>query len=475
MTSKGEAALTVLRDHIPEGIRDLTISLLTNENEGLQQLELAVSILAEMATAADPRELEQLIHQDQTRIIELREQMAEIDRELIEGAGRHLAPVLDPEASDAEEGILPIDLARHIVAERDRHGWLPDRPDPDARFVPQFDDEAIAALRAARQAVGDKIVHVGKTLPDPEELPDAAAITAVHDDLVNAKRLKKRAKDKAIAAMAMAGDDAIDRVAGLLERVEQVVALYEELEQEPWLLALFEVWRQHGVDANQTALFNDMLPTISELTERRRALMVYAPTLPEDADGDARLYEAIERAARGGKPIKMLGGGKALVRAQIEMIRIEGRPPRDAEDWQKVQATIDWRQDMAALIDRWRMVAEELEMPLLDADISKAGRRISAIGDLIARGIDLLGPAKEEMEREISDLVPYGMTASEIVASRDNAEEAADALRLNLSASRLCALAGVAGSSGRASWWVQRVVGRLYGRVHREVGRERPP
>ena len=51
VTSKGEAALTVLREHIPEGIRDLTISLLTNENEGLQQLEQAVSILAEMALA----------------------------------------------------------------------------------------------------------------------------------------------------------------------------------------------------------------------------------------------------------------------------------------------------------------------------------------------------------------------------------------------------------------------------------------
>ena len=31
VTSKGEAALSVLRDHIPEGIRELTISLLTSE------------------------------------------------------------------------------------------------------------------------------------------------------------------------------------------------------------------------------------------------------------------------------------------------------------------------------------------------------------------------------------------------------------------------------------------------------------
>ncbi|MDQ3774017.1 MAG: AAA family ATPase [Pseudomonadota bacterium] len=42
VTSKGEAALTVLRDHIPAGIRELVISLLANEREGLKQLERAV-------------------------------------------------------------------------------------------------------------------------------------------------------------------------------------------------------------------------------------------------------------------------------------------------------------------------------------------------------------------------------------------------------------------------------------------------
>lgn len=449
VTSKGEAALTVLRDHIPEGIRDLTISLLTNENEGLQQLEQAVSILSDMATGADPRALEQQIQADQTRIIDLRALNAEIDQELIEAAGRHLTPVQveseedgDPGDThegevDAEGGILPIDLARRIVAERDAYAWLPDQPDSDTAFEPSFTDEDIADLRAARAAVGGRLGYLGKNLPDIEELPNAAEITAVHDDLVNAGRLKKRAKDKGSAAVAMTAENAIERVAKLLEQVEKAATLFHELEDEKWLLAIFETWLQHGIDAKQTALFNDMISTMAALTERRRIVVSFAGVLPGGAEGDERLYEAIERAAKGQKAVKMFAAGKAETLQLLDAIQIEGRAPRSAEDWQKVKDIIDWQFDVAGLAGRWGVLIEEFGLPPMDAkDFVKTGRRIAAIVDWIERAHELLGPAKDEMEREIAELVPYGMTAAEIMASHENAEEAADALRLNLSASR---------------------------------------
>ena len=68
VTSKGEAALTVLREHIPKGIQNLTISLLTNERAGLKQLEQAVSVLSNTATQLNPRHLERDIEADQQRI-----------------------------------------------------------------------------------------------------------------------------------------------------------------------------------------------------------------------------------------------------------------------------------------------------------------------------------------------------------------------------------------------------------------------
>ena len=441
VTSKGEAALTVLRDHIPEGIRDLTISLLTNENEGLQQLEQAVGILAEMATAANPQELERSIHEDQNRIITLREQTAEIDRELSEWASRHLTMVADGGEADDDEAdaaamVLPMDLARRTIAKHDQHGWLPDTPDPDAEFDPKFDDDDITALRAARLRIGDKLDNLGRRLPTFDELPDMAEMTAVHDDLVNAKVLKKKAKDKAAATMSMTAEDAIERVTRLLEGVEKIIQLFEEMDAEPWLLPLLETWQEHGVEAKQTALFNDMLPTLQGLIERRRAVLAYAAVLPEAADTDQKFYDAVQRAARGEKALKMFSGGKAELRTLLDSVKVEGRQPRNADDWVKVLETIDWRIDLISLISRWHVLSEDYGLPQLDADIIKAGRHLSMIYDLVERIIQVLNTYKTNVEDEIAELIPYGMKAGEILRSRRTAEEAADAIRLNLSASR---------------------------------------
>ena len=55
VTSKGEPALSVLREQIPEEVRGLTISLLTSEREGLRQLEQAVGTLAGTVANSNPR------------------------------------------------------------------------------------------------------------------------------------------------------------------------------------------------------------------------------------------------------------------------------------------------------------------------------------------------------------------------------------------------------------------------------------
>jgi AAA domain len=47
VTAQSEAALTVLRGHLPPGVRELAVALLTSEREGLRQLERAAGILAQ--------------------------------------------------------------------------------------------------------------------------------------------------------------------------------------------------------------------------------------------------------------------------------------------------------------------------------------------------------------------------------------------------------------------------------------------
>ena len=184
VTSKSEGALSVLREHIPEGIRDLAISLLTSEREGLKQLEATVNLLASKITSLDPRPVERDIAQSEHRIAELERRMERIDAEMRSFAEKHLSRIA---GSKDEDGILPIELAERIVRDRESYSWFPDRLKPSDR--PDFGDEDIAAARSARKALGNDLAYIDANLPSVSDLPDTASVIAIHNDLANAKQL----------------------------------------------------------------------------------------------------------------------------------------------------------------------------------------------------------------------------------------------------------------------------------------------
>ena len=431
VTSKGEAALTVLRGHIPEGIRDLTISLLTNERAGLKQLEQAISVMSNAVTQMNPRHLEREIRSGQERILSLRNKIKKTDQELGEWANRHLKKIGDG------DGILPMELARKIVSERDQHTWLPDHPGPEAKYDPRFTDEDIAAAREARKALGENLVYRGKELPSLSDLPDTAFITAIHEDLVSAKRLEEHAADRSVPVLSLSAERAVERAGKLLESVERVAAVFKDLEAEPWLLSIFETWRDKGMDADDAKLFNALLPTMSDLAKRRQAVVSHAVTVPEGADGNNNLIEAVNRVARGSRPFGLVAIGKSEARALYQEIHIEGREPHGAEQWSKVAETIQWRRDMAALAIRCKAIAAEYDLPPLSDDVDKAGRWLASVVGLIGHVAEVLGDDRKLIEGEVPDLFPYGMSAADIFQSRKGAESSAGTIRVNLSKNRL--------------------------------------
>jgi hypothetical protein len=152
VTAQSEAALTVLRDHLPPQIRDLAVALLTSEREGLRQLEHAAGILATEASQVDSRRVKADIQASQKRVLGLREELTGIDRELELWARKHLSDV----GKNPVDGLAlrPIDLARKVLEQRDEHAWFVDRPNPGEEGRPQFADADIHRLVAARRDIG---------------------------------------------------------------------------------------------------------------------------------------------------------------------------------------------------------------------------------------------------------------------------------------------------------------------------------
>ena len=431
VTSKGEAALTVLRDHIPKGIQNLTISLLTNERAGLKQLEQAVSVLSNTATQLSPRHLERDIKADQQRIGVLRKNIRKIDKELGEVANRHLKTVGDG------AGILPMELAQEIVGGRESHEWLPDHPGPETKYDPQFSEEDVAAAREARKALGENLLYLGKALPSVSDLPDAAMITAVHEDLVRAKRLDEAVTHHNVPVLSLSTPRATERAGKLLEAIERIVSMFKDLELEPWLQGITEIWRDKGVRSDEVKLFNDLLPTARDLTNRRRDIVGNAVVLPEGADGDTDLFDGVARTANGSRPFGLVPFGKSEARARYGRIRIEGHQPNGAEEWKKVAEALQWRRDMIAFVGRWTAVKAEHDLPTMEGDVDDMARWLSNVVRIIDQVTVVLDEDRGAIEKDVPDLFPYGMSVSDILASRQEAEKAVETIRVNLSKNRL--------------------------------------
>src|SRR4029077_2954264 len=93
-------------------------------------------------------------------------------------------------------------LARRVVEARDRHVWLDDAMDFDARFEPHFSDVEVAEARKIRQTLGADIAYAADALPDPDALPDVARVVAAHGELARDKELDDKARSGGVPYMA---------------------------------------------------------------------------------------------------------------------------------------------------------------------------------------------------------------------------------------------------------------------------------
>lgn len=184
VVSHGEPALAVLRQQLPEEVRDLAISITTSEREGFKQLETAVRLLQSIVEALRPSEQARLIEDIEQSILEMRQRLTAIDAEIEQIAAAQLSQV-------PGTAYKPADLAKYVAESRERFRWFTDRPTNFASDL-NFADEDIAALQSARMELGSRIEHIDAVLPSVNDLPNGAKLAELHDNLNRAEEFAKR-------------------------------------------------------------------------------------------------------------------------------------------------------------------------------------------------------------------------------------------------------------------------------------------
>ena len=356
VTSMKDPALAVLRDHLPEEIRPLAISLLASEQDGMQEFEQSIQKIAAEVQSIDliatARELDQL----EDTIEGLHARLLRIDTDASRWARLNLSRI-DMEG----ESIDPLDAAHDVLAHADLFNWLPDPLGVGPQYAPRFGDEDITSLREARRQLGVDIDYAQRSLPTPEQLPDPRLLLEAHRDLARFRTLIAEARSGRVPPLADASQASLQMAHDISAEIERIKALREQIPRarRPWTVAMRERLRGGAVGDQLTAL-EALGRELQLAAAQRKSFLVKPVSVPDRAELDPEFITAVENLALGRRAFGLVGVfGKTEARKRLESVTVNGRAPMDAEEWRHVAnflaLQITWRE----LTARWNAVAPE--------------------------------------------------------------------------------------------------------------------
>jgi very-short-patch-repair endonuclease len=363
VTSQKEQALAVLRDKIPDSIRDLSVAVLGSSASSVAQLDQSVTAIYEKAVALDrgPARKE---------IDSLDAQLSSVQRE-IGGLRNRITAAIAREQDRYPLGAAmhsPSTLGQWLAVHEAELGFIPDSLARDIPFpltAPEIADLLhlasihVPADRAAARATLPSAAH----LPMPSELATASAeLRDVRDQLAGTES----AVQDRVALERLSQDE----LAALIDRVERAGKQLEQLEQ-PWLAVIRDELRNPSFAAVWRDQLKAIRETIEELAAWRNQLLGHVVELPDDGlPGKELIEQLIDIRGR-------LAAGKGISKAfqrdlyrVREACRVDEEAPRTAEDVELCIAEARSRRRRSELIRRWNDAVGRVGGPTLDTATS---------------------------------------------------------------------------------------------------------
>jgi very-short-patch-repair endonuclease len=355
VVSRGEAALAVLKDQLPKEVQPLAIAVLSNERQGLRQLERAIREIEAVVEGTSPEKRGSAIRRLEAEIDGLRKRIAAIDQELDAIAVPHLSKI-------GPRGETAVELAHRVVAERDAFAWFTDRP---KNFVAEaaFSEQDITALADARRRVGEFLDHLYADLPLPANLPSVEAVRRWHEDLVRAGQLHENAADQPVATPRIPSDE-VERASGLAEMLHGFAATHPTKLDAPWI----EPFRRAAIKGDSSpslVMLRERVKEWASLDADRPALARRSVELPPGLLENGEAREAINRAAAGERLWPLFSTGKAAAKTLVASIRLDGTSVRegDVNAWRHVAAVVAHAARRHEITARWDSFVTEVGAP----------------------------------------------------------------------------------------------------------------
>ncbi len=421
VVSRGEAALSVLRDQLPEKVRPLSIAILSSERAGMRQIETAIREIQAVVEESRPEIRLSAIRRCEAEILKIRQRLTAIDREIDAIAAPQSMPL-------GPYGEWPADLARRVRIERPVQAWFEDAPELFSTEC-GLAEQDVEAVRTAREAIGAFLDHIDAKLPDCRELPTVEDVARWHDDLRDARRFASEAARGPAAGLRVSPDHA-DAASRLARSLRDLAAATDAITRQAWLLP--QVAAQLDRDPSPTqGRLRDLCDAEREQETERARLASLDIEMPAGIESDEEALAAIARAARGERLWPRLALGHGVAKDRVAAVRVGGRVP-DQDGWRATEALLALGRRRHASIVAWRTYAADAGLPpdqdaggpaplsrlLAQADVLRHG-----LADLAtrSRGVPALDVLAVDggLARALSDQIDAAVSSARIAAVKD--------------------------------------------------------
>jgi AAA domain len=356
VVSRGEAALAVLKEQLPSEVQPLAISVLSNERQGLRQIESAIREIQSVVEGTQPENRRTTITRLEKELDGLQKRIQAIDHELDGIASAHLTKI-------GPRGESPAELAQRVVAEREAYRWFMDRP---LRFASEtgLADRDIAALADARRRCGDLIDHLHAKLPAPSDVADMDTVAEWHDDLIAAAQHGEAAGSGPARSLRVTAVNA-GKAHALADILDDLARAHQAAANARWI----EPFRRAFIQGERNPWCDRLRERIDEWTAfdaERAMLLKHSVELPAGLTDSTDGLNAVARAAGGQKLWPVITLGKGTAKALVSGIRLDGAPLKDGdqEGWLHVAAVIANVAREREIKARWDAFAREIGAPM---------------------------------------------------------------------------------------------------------------
>jgi very-short-patch-repair endonuclease len=404
VTAYKEQPLRVLRDMVPDELRDLCVAVLGSSSSTLSQLDQSLQAISERAATLDTGRARKQIAELEQRVDETaREVGALVSTQTELKRNETKKYTLDGEERTASE------LGRWIASEERRLGSIPDQV-PSAAACPIGIEEFDRLLLLEATLEPDDRVGASLALPDSALLPTAAGLTELMSELDLVRERLHPAQD------AIHGWDAVDAMSVekrrlLADDIRAATAQLEKLE-EPWIQ---EITRADGVAADSwLRLLEQLRADLTEIEQKRDLIAAHHVTLPGEDLPSRELLDQLERLRdrfASGKRLGLLTP-RELKRVGEDVL-LDGEPGRTAEDFERLIAYVVLKRRRFEMRNRWNEASLTVSAPALD-DQERPERVVGGYVRLIEEALGWKTVGWPELSRRLS---VAGITPPEVVTS----------------------------------------------------------